>query len=93
MRTKEQVKTDYKGLTLAKAQVKEIAKNDWITLDEPTFVGCKFDYRGQNVAEEMLDISDEFCDHVNRDAFIHGADFLIVAYRPMKEDDEDVEKT
>ena len=81
--------SDYKGLTLTKAQVKEIAKNNWIALDEPTFVGCEFAYRGQNVAEEMLEVSDEFCDHVNGDAFIHGADFLIVAYRPIKMEDDD----
>ena len=81
--------SDYKGLTLTKAQVKEIAKNDWITLDEPTFVGNEFTDHEPSVAVTMVSANDQFCHHVNSDDSIHGADFLIVAYRPIKVEDED----
>jgi hypothetical protein len=81
--------SDYKGLTLTKVQVKEIAKNGWITLDEPTFVGYEFAYRGPNLSAEMCESNDQFCHHVNDDESIHGADFLIVAYRPIKLEDDD----
>jgi len=82
--------SDYKGLTLTKAQVKEIAKNDWITLDEPTFVGYELSYRyPTNPSAEMSKLNRQFADHVIRDDSIHGADFLIVAYRPIKKEDDD----
>ncbi len=76
--------TDYKGLTLTKAQVKEIAKHDWIALNEPTFIGNDFLHRGGNVSVTMCESNKQFNDHVNSDNSIDGADFLVVAYRPIK---------
>ncbi len=83
--------SDYNGLTLTKAQTTEIAKNGWITLDEPTFVGNEFCDHEPSVAVMMVSANDQFCNHVNNDDSIHGADFLIVAYRPIKLEDEEDE--
>lgn len=79
----------YQGVTLDKEQVAEIAKAEWIALDEPVCLGCEFNDRKFSVTGEMMRLSQKFRDFINGDESIYGADFLIVAYRPIKEDEDE----
>ena len=85
---RERTNSFYQGVALDKEQVAEIAKAEWIALDEPVWLGCEFDDRKFSVTGEMMRLSQKFRDCINGDESIYGADFLIVAYRPINEENE-----
>ena len=65
-------------MQLTKPQKKEIAQRGWVTFNEPYFVGSNWYDKGENVACQMADVSEEVAELVDE---CDGVDFLIVAYR------------
>ena len=70
-------------MKLTKSQIKEIAQRGWEPFNEPYFVGANWYDKGENVACQMADVSEEIAEIVNEPTGhpCGGIDFLIVAYR------------